>query len=155
MSVKINVLNQKRLSNELKKLNKDLEKEIFDTIFAMAKVEIETRAKRYVPVDSGRLRASINTMTQNTDTFNYSDRKGNSYDGKLKTVRPKKNEVFVGTNVEYAKFIHERGGGGPYSRRTIRGAKRPKGYGKHFLSKAYNNAMPKIIRAIKGIRGVE
>jgi hypothetical protein len=155
MSVRIIIKNNNKLSNELKKLNKDLQHEIYDTLYAMSKAEIETVAKRNVPVDSGRLRASINTMTENVDTFNYTDRNGNSFDGMLKTVRAKKGQIFVGTNVEYAEKIHERGGGGPNSRRTSGGQKKPKGYGRHFLRKAYMQAVPKMIIELKRIRGVE
>jgi hypothetical protein len=121
----------------------------------MSRVEIETVAKRNVPVDSGRLRASIITVTRNATTFNYTDREGGSYDGMLRTVRARQGEVIVGTNVEYAEKIHERGGGGPNSGRSNGGQKKPKGYGKHFLKKAYDRAVPRIIVAVKRIKGVQ
>lgn len=153
--IKFKVMNFNALRDEMKRLNKQIEDEVNDTIVAMSRVEIETVAKRNVPVDSGRLRASIITMTPQTTTFNYTDREGGSYDGRLRTVQPKKGEVIVGTNVEYAEKIHEGGGGGPNSGRSSGGQKKPKGHGKLFLKKAYDKAVPRIIVAIKRIRGVQ
>jgi hypothetical protein len=47
------------------------------------------------------------------------------------------------------------GGGGPYSGRTVGGEKRPKGYGRYFLRKAYEAAVPKIVEEIRRIKGIE
>jgi len=153
--IKMQILGNSQLQKELDKLSKQIEEEVNETITSMARVEIETVAKRNVPVDSGRLRASIITVTQDTTTFNYTDREGGSYDGMLRTVRAGEGEVIVGTNVEYAEKIHERGGGGPNSGRTSGGQKKPKGYGRHFLKNAYDSAIPKIIVAVKRIKGVQ
>jgi hypothetical protein len=153
--IKFSILNINALREEMKKLNERIQEEVDETILAMSRVEIETVAKRNVPVDSGRLRASIITVTRNTTTFNYTDREGGSYDGMLRTVRARQGEVIVGTNVEYAEKIHERGGGGPNSGRSSGGQKKPKGYGKHFLKKAYDRAVPRIIVAVKRIKGVQ
>lgn len=153
--IKFSVTNFRALRDEMKRLNKQIEDDVNETIHAMARVEIETVAKRNVPVDSGRLRASIITVTQGTTTFNYTDREGGSYDGRLRTVQARKGEVIVGTNVEYAEKIHEGGGGGPNSGRSSGGQKKPKGYGRHFLKKAYDRAVPRIIIAVKRIRGIQ
>jgi hypothetical protein len=152
--IKFSILNMTALREEMKKLNERIQEEVDETILAMSRVEIETVAKRNVPVDSGRLRASIITITKDTTTFNYTNREGGSYDGMLRTVRAGDGEVIVGTNVEYAEKIHERGGGGPNSGRTSGGQKKPKGYGRHFLRKAYDKAVPRIIVAVKRIKGV-
>jgi hypothetical protein len=152
--IKFDILNINALREEMKQLNKRIQEEVDETILAMARVEIETVAKRNVPVDSGRLRASIITVTKDTTTFNYTDREGGSYDGMLRTVRAGEGDVIVGTNVEYAEKIHERGGGGPNSGRSSGGQKKPKGHGRHFLRKAYDKAVPRIIVAVQRIKGV-
>lgn len=143
------------LKDELKNLDESIRKDVFETIEAMAFAYIETPAKQNVPVDVGRLKNSITTFTAKKKTFNYTDNQNNSYDGRLKSVNPSGYEVYVGTNVEYAEKIHENGGGGPFSGRTVGGQKRSKGYGRYFLKKAYENAIPKIIAEIKRIKGIE
>jgi len=155
MSVQMTVTNINDLQNELNNLEDKLKKEVYETIIAMSRVEIETVAKRAVPVDTGRLKSSIMTLTEKRKTYTYTDRQGNSYDGKLKTEQPIGYEVMVGTNVEYAVHIHEKGGGGITSKRTVRGQKRPKGYGRYFLKNAYDAAIPKMITAIRKIKGIE
>lgn len=153
--ISFKVLNASKLKKELSDLEKRIANEVLETVASMARVEIETVAKRNVPVDSGRLRASILTITPDTTSYSYTDRKGNSFDGMLKSVNPTKTEVIVGTNVEYAERIHRFGGGGAASSRTSGGQKKPKGYGKDFLLKAHEKAVPRIIAAIKRIRGVQ
>lgn len=153
--INFKVLNASKLKKDLSDLEKRIANEVLETVASMARVEIETVAKRSVPVDSGRLRASIITITPDTTSYAYTDRKGNSFDGMLKSVNPTKTEVIVGTNVEYAERIHRFGGGGAASSRTSGGQKKPKGYGKDFLLKAHERAVPRIISAIKRIRGVQ
>lgn len=155
MSIRMELTNRITLENELKKLNDDIKAEVYETLIALTRAEVETKAKRNVPVDSGRLKASIMTITKERTSYNYTDRKKNSYDGKLRSVNPKEYEIFVGSNVEYAVKIHERGGGGEGSRRTFKGQKKPKGYGRYFLSNAFEEAVPKMIKAIRRIRGID
>jgi len=155
MSIQVNVTNVNNLQSELSDLEGRIKRDVYKTIIAMSKVEIETVAKRAVPVDTGRLKTSIMTLTKDIKTYSYTDREGNSYDGKLKSVQPFGYDVFVGTNVEYAVYIHEKGGGGPFSGRTAGGKKKPKGHGRYFLKNAYDAAIPKIITALRKIKGIE
>lgn len=70
---------------------------------------IETSYKLGVPVDTGRLISSIHTEHSDIKSFNYSDSKGNTYQGSLNyNLTP--NQVIVGTNVEYAQKIEYKGG---------------------------------------------
>lgn len=74
-----------------------------------AALRLETLAKQKITVDrhivTGRLRSSIHAKLTNTDSYNYSDKDGNTFDGSLKeTVSPGKS-VVIGTNVEYAQKI--------------------------------------------------
>jgi hypothetical protein len=154
----VKVTGIKEIKDELKQLTDDIKAEAYETLITMSRVEIETKAKQAVPVDTGRLKSSIMTIHKERTTYNYTDRKGKkgrSYDGRLQTVQPKDYEVFVGTNVEYANKIHENGGGGVGSRRTVQGQKRPKGYGRYYLKNAFDAAVPKIIKALRRIRGIE
>jgi hypothetical protein len=155
MSIRTRVVGGNNLKDELKGLNKEIKEDVFDVIFALSKSEIETKAKQTAPKDTGRLVTSINTFTKNITTYSYRDETGRSFDGRLKSIQPKGYEVFVGTNVEYAIYMHEMGGGGPYSGRTVGGEKRPKGYGRYFLRKAYEAAVPKIVEEIRRIKGIE
>lgn len=68
----------------------------------------ERHAKEKCPVDTGRLRNSItHATTAYSGQGTYTDREGNSYSDATATGTPKKNEVYIGTNVEYAKYIEE------------------------------------------------
>ena len=155
MSIRTRVLGGNKLKDELKDLNEEIKDTVFDVLFAMSKSEIETKAKRMAPKDTGRLIASINTFTKNVTTFMYRDNTGQTFDGKLKSVQPKGYEVYVGTNVEYAIYMHEKGGGGEFSGRTVGGEKRPKGYGRYFLKKPFEEAVPKIVAELRRIKGIE
>ena len=152
--ITVDLNNRIQLENELKNLKKEIVNEVYEKFITMARVEVETVAKQNVPVDSGRLRASITTLTKESNTYSYTDREGNSYDGRLKSVQPQAYDVLVGTNVEYAMKIHERGGGGEFSGRTSGGQKNPKGYGRYYLRDAFENAIPKMIAEIRKIKGM-
>jgi phage gpG-like protein len=154
MSIKVSVDKVEELSNELANLKKEIVEKVYETFITMARVEVETVAKQNVPVDSGRLRASITTLTKESQTYQYTDREGNSFDGRLKSVQPKEYEVIVGTNVEYAEKIHDKGGGGKFAGRTSGGQKNPKGYGRGFLDNAFTQAIPKMVAAIRKIKGM-
>lgn len=152
--ITVDLTNRIALENELKNLKKEIVNEVYEKFITMARVEIETVAKQNVPVDSGRLRASITTLTKESNTYSYTDREGNSFDGRLKSVQPQAYDVIVGTNVEYAMKIHERGGGGEFAGRTSGGQKNPKGYGRYYLRDAFENAIPKMIAEIRKIKGM-
>jgi hypothetical protein len=70
---------------------------------------IESNYKIAVPVDTGRLQSSIHTEHSDQTSYNYSDNRGNTYNGKL-GFNLKPTQVIVGTNVEYASKIEYRGG---------------------------------------------
>ena len=71
-----------------------------------ALLAIETRAKGYSPVDTGRLRSSIHAVAvgKGESGYTYSDERGNSYNGALDAARSNEGSDIgiVGTNVEYA-----------------------------------------------------
>ena len=67
----------------------------------------ERHAKEKCPVDTGRLRNSITHATNNyLGVRSYQDAKhtGIYFDGTAKAV-PEKGSVYIGTNVEYAKYV--------------------------------------------------
>lgn len=72
---------------------------------ANAKLNLETDPRR---VDTGRLR---NSITYATSEFAgkgfYSDNEFHSYSDGASIDKPKEEEVYVGTNVEYAEYVHE------------------------------------------------
>lgn len=69
---------------------------------------VETDAKKKLKSDghwiTGRLGSSIHAETQPNQSFNYSDGKGNSYNGSLEE-KIAKDEAIVGTNVHYGPHI--------------------------------------------------
>jgi len=87
------------------KIKGRVQKEVVNTA-----ARIDKKAKLNTPVITGRLRSSIHFETEQTPSYNYSDNKGNSYDGKLDvSIGP--FQASVGTNVEYAIIVHEGGKG--------------------------------------------
>lgn len=66
----------------------------------------EEYAKKDCPVDTGRLRNSI-TYATNTyaGTGSYTDKNGNHYNDATGFSTPSEGEVYIGTNVEYAKIV--------------------------------------------------
>lgn len=104
------------LSKRLKKNLLNLETGFYDEMkkqfVETALVDIETPAKKRVRVDTGRLRASINTKYGRYKwSYTYKDKNGKKFIGTL-DYKPKNNikefEVIVGTNVAYANKIEER-----------------------------------------------
>lgn len=66
----------------------------------------ERHAKENCPVDTGRLRNSITYATsQYSGVGIYTDKNGNSYSDGTAKGTPKKNDVYIGTNVEYAQSV--------------------------------------------------
>lgn len=70
-----------------------------------AALEIENNPRR---VDTGRLRNSITHATHEFGgTTFYADNNGNAYADGGSLATPEKGEVYVGTNVEYAPYVHD------------------------------------------------
>jgi phage gpG-like protein len=157
MSVKFEFKGEKELQKKLAELTKKITDESQKLILETAIIDIESFAKsNTIPVDTGRLRASIHTKyvksvnVANSIThgnYSYSDNTGNSYDGSL-SGSVDINSVVVGTNVEYAQKINRQGGGGEGSGRTVGGSKRPKGYGKNFFDRAVNNGKSMLLKRL-------
>lgn len=73
-------------------------------VINQALLAIETKAKTYVPVDTGRLRSSIHAVpVGKSDSFSY-DSDSVNYDGSLPSAKYNEGTTIgmVGTNVEYA-----------------------------------------------------
>lgn len=161
--MKVSVSGFRELQSQLKQLQQRFPDEVKAMIFEVALVDVETYAKDEtgIPVDTGRLRASIHTKylrkpkkpinTGSADksvdhsqmTYIYKDDEGNTFDGTL-TPQPDEYSVIVGTNVKYAKKINRQGGGGANSRRKL-----PKGQGQAFFDKAINNGKIALRRELK------
>jgi phage gpG-like protein len=135
---------------QIKQLLKEFPREVSKEIYNTALVDVESfmKTKTNIPVDTGRLRASIHTKRIGKPNHQYTDREGNSYNGTI-TGQVSREQVIVGTNVEYAEYINDFGGGGQFSRRTVKGAKRPKGYGKEFFDKAVANGEKRLIERME------
>jgi len=175
MSVHVNLSGANKLMYQIQQLRKNFPDEVKAMYLEVALVDIETYAKNEtdIPVDTGRLRASIHTkynikpnpktkrtrqklmeaavkaeegFPESRRSYYYTvtegegeSRKEKTYDGTL-SANPDEWNIYVGTNVEYAKKINRQGGGGPNSKRTDEsGTKFPKGKGQHFWDKAVDN----------------
>lgn len=150
MSVSVQLIGDKELQKQIKKLLIRFPEEVRQEVLEVALVDIESYAKgdtprNVIPVDSGRLRASIHTKFKSgmvkgarMGSETYADKNGKSHDGSL-GVAVDINTVVVGTNVKYAAKINREGGGGPNSGRKSGGTKRTKGYGRGFWTKAVAN----------------
>jgi hypothetical protein len=142
--ISVDLKGDNKLREQLHILSGLMEDKVKAMILEVAFVDIETFAKKEVPVDTGRLRASIHTkfkskgdakalpLPESQQTFSYTS-EGQTYNGTLREPI-KELEVIVGTNVEYAKKINREGGGGPNSRSQL-----PKGTGQGFMDKAAAN----------------
>lgn len=106
-----------------------------------ALLAIETRAKEYSPVDTGRLRSSIHAVAvgKGENSYTYNDERGNSYNGALDVARSNEGSDIgmVGTNVEYAAE-QEFGNG---ERR-----------GHKYLTKATLEIQPMLINKLKAMK---
>ena len=158
MSVKMNLLNDKVLRDQLKQLQKKFPQEAREILVEVALVDVESYMKKNdIPVDTGRLRASIHTKFKNgmskqytPESETYSDNEGNTFDGTL-SGKLTIDSVIVGTNVEYAEKINRIGGGGENSKRTVGGMKRSKGYGKGFFDNAVKNGEMRLLAEMKNL----
>ena len=109
VNVTVGVMISDELKRNLRNVYKDMYKEIKKTTIEVALTEIETPAKQKCRVDTGRLRASINTRYANKNAnYNYRDNENKSFDGSL-DEKPDNTQTrficIVGTNTEYAPFI--------------------------------------------------
>lgn len=147
--IRAEITGSNELQKQLKELLKEFPQEIEQIVTHTAIVDVESFIKRNpIPVDTGRLRASFHTKRVSKPTHRYNDDEGNSFDG---TLRGKvyKDSVLVGSNVEYAEFMNERGGGGEFSGRTVGGMKRAKGYAKGFFDRAVENGEKRFIERLE------
>jgi len=103
-------------SSVFKKL-KIYQKEVLDNardemLATALEVETDAKATDRMPIDTGRLKASIHTITSPSDDFNYKDDKGNNYNGSIDglPLSIKSFNIAVGTNVEYAIFQEAKNG---------------------------------------------
>jgi phage gpG-like protein len=135
-TLRIDVKGIEELKKALSKIPVEAQPKVKKSMLEIMRVEVETKAKFSVPVDTGRLRSSIHTMEEGTD-YKYSDSEGNRYEGTLSTLKVSKNEVAVGTNVNYADKIHKAGGRG--------------GKGKKFLEIPFTKAVPNLLKKIEEV----
>jgi hypothetical protein len=92
---------------DMKKVGVEVQKAVKRGVNRTA-LAIETDAKKKLTSDghiiTGRLRASIHAETKEGQSFNYSDKDGNAFDGSLRE-QIGEVEAVAGTNVEYAPYI--------------------------------------------------
>lgn len=112
----VRVRTSRQLERNLTNLSRDITRDIKSIMVQTALTKIETVAKQTLTreghVDTGRLRASIHTRYGDVNNvFTYRDDMQNHYNGNL-LVDPRndifKFEIFVGTNVDYSKYIERR-----------------------------------------------
>lgn len=159
MSISFQLQNTRAIQDLINQIAKEMPDEVASTILEVAHVDIETFAKKEadIPVDTGRLRASIHTkytrkpsigaaarlpIPQTQERYTYTA-EGEAFDGTLQTPAGKLT-VIVGTNVEYAKKINREGGGGKNSRSQL-----PKGTGQGFMDKAALNGQQALKRELQ------
>ena len=135
-TLRIDVKGVKELNKALSKIPVEAQPKVKKSMLEIMRVEVETKAKFAVPVDTGRLRSSIHTTEEGTG-YKYTDSEGKGYDGTLGTLKLSKNEVAVGTNVNYANFVHKKGGKG--------------GKGAKFLEIPFTKAVPNLLKKIEEV----
>jgi carbon monoxide dehydrogenase subunit G len=69
----------------------------------------ETHGKLNIPVVTNRLRSSWHFENHRSKTYVYTDNSGRTFDGRF-SGSIQKDEVIVGTNVEYAESVNARRG---------------------------------------------
>lgn len=105
VQIELTAESQQRITNLLQYVNNSMDTKTGSKVHKVlveAANEMATEAKMGSPVDTGRLRASIHAKTRSTDSFNYSNDKGESFDGGLKEKVREGTDAVVGTNVHYA-----------------------------------------------------
>jgi len=106
MAVDIDI-NKKDIAGIVKDFE-NLSSEIQSKMIAEIKlsaIEIADLYKIAVPVDTGRLRSSIHVSFKNNINYNYQDNEGQTFEGSLESKPKNEAEVFIGTNVVYAKYV--------------------------------------------------
>ncbi len=116
----------KRLDRKGKVARKRTNKAIIATAL---NIEGDAKESSDIPVDTGRLRASIHAEYKDSTKYRYSDNEGRSFDGSL-DVKPSDLQAYVGSNVQYAPTQEAKN---------------------HFLISSYNANIKKLVIALKGI----
>lgn len=94
-----------KMQDNTQKVLSAFEKQLQNALNAIG-LKAEGYAKKDCPVDTGRLRNSITYATENySGAGTYTDKDRNSYSDATARGTPKKYDVYIGTNVEYAKRI--------------------------------------------------
>ena len=102
MSVKLE-LKVNKLVDKFETMPEEVQRAMIDEL-RLTGFMIETNYKIAVPVVTSRLQTSIHTEHSDINSYNYSDRKGNTYNGYIGyNLNP--TQVIIGTNVEYASVI--------------------------------------------------
>ena len=124
----------KKMMKSVIEISGEVTKEMADVI-NQGMLAIETRAKEFSPVDTGRLRSSIHAVNfAQADNYQYE-----FGDGTLGVARSNdgKPAAFVGTNVEYA-LAQELGEEGTKA--------------KKFLTRATEEIRPKLVEELNKIK---
>jgi phage gpG-like protein len=130
MGIRIDISGQGQIQANANRTKEEIRRKVKAALVEIALVDIETGAKQKLDsdghIDTGRLRASLHTEYEGNRGHNYSDDFGNGYSGEL-TAAVGENDVIVGTNVHYAKYIERMDS---------------------FIKYAFEKAKPKIANAI-------
>ena len=95
-----------KFTDNSKEVLSALEKGIKNALTAIGEQAVSYAKKEEIAVDTGRLRNSITYATSEySGVGSYSDDKRQSYDDAVAHGTPKKDEVYIGTNVVYAAGI--------------------------------------------------
>jgi phage gpG-like protein len=128
--IRIDISGQRQIQSNANMQSKQIQRKIKAALLEVALADVETGAKQKLDsdghVDTSRLKTSIHTEYDGSRGYSYSDNWGNSYDGAL-SAAVGENDVIVGTNVHYAKYIERKDS---------------------FIKYAFEKAKPKIANAI-------
>lgn len=102
-----------KIIRKAEEIGGEYEKKIRDRVIkAGFNIETQTKKNKDFPVDTGRLRASYHTEynfgRRKNWQHTYKDKKGITYNGSFSNP-PEPKQVLVGSNVEYAEKIEEKG----------------------------------------------
>ena len=120
MSVTVEIVNYKEVDLWLRSESKEFEKSGWQ-IIADTALTVMDSMKRYIlpSVITGRLRASVHTEKRGTGAAPYQDNEGNVFDSKFES-NPQDGELWVGTNVVYAKKVDVGGRAKGYFDKAVR-----------------------------------
>jgi phage gpG-like protein len=109
MKIRVTLKGKEELKAAFDRFKRETRDEIKREMIATALTDIETPAKMSLTVKkhviTGRLRASLHTAYKGKESFNYTDDKGQSFNGTITEESIGENDVIVGTNVVYARKI--------------------------------------------------